>query len=200
MPFSIWQNNAPGTNYTLLPLPDAEGTSPAPRARVLAVANHVIGGVLLRQRRRQLTDCSGDRFGGLSSVCSSATRSVAPYGVDPVFNPGTTLFDADLSVGDYYNKSELNSFGVPYGFFPFGDEFVVVIDISMNENRATGILTYLKEGFYIDDLTSDVTVDVATYNSNLKIFSTMRITFTFSASGKIQARSPVNELIIGCCT
>lgn len=159
-PFSLWSHRATGSKYSLIPLPDdLPGDAPKPRARFLAVANRIIGGVVIKQHRKSPSSaCSGERFGALSGVCASAEPSAAPFGVDPVFNPGTTLFNPFLNVSNFYERSELNSFGVPFGFFPFEECscFPVVIDVNVNEERAEGILTYLREGFYIDEYTDTV--------------------------------------------
>ena len=44
-------------------------------------------------------------------------RSTAPFGVDPDFSPASAMYMPGLNVSDYYLPSELNSFGLPLGFF-----------------------------------------------------------------------------------
>lgn len=204
-PFSVWRNHAAGASYPLLPLPDAPNApNPAPRSRVLAGANRVLGGVLLRQLRRRPADCSGERFAALAGAACSAPDASdpnnAPFGVDPVFNIGTELYDPFINASKYYDKSELNSFGVPYGFFPSAasGEFIVLLDVNCNEERATAVLDYLEQGFFLDGLTDSLTVEVATYNNNLRVFLLMRVTFNFSPSGKIQARIPAAARTMSC--
>ena len=71
------------------------------------------------------------RFVGLAAICDNIRHLVvgyatgdAPYlggiGVDPVFLPSSTLYNAALVDSDWYNTStgsgDLNQNGVPYGF------------------------------------------------------------------------------------
>ena len=80
------------------------------RERLIGLTNRVIGGVLLHTTRMAYARCEDSRFAKIENNCASGT-SIEPYGVDPVFVMGSTLFDPDLdnekSLLHFYNCSEI---------------------------------------------------------------------------------------------
>lgn len=92
--------------------------------------------------------------------------------------------------------------GVPYGFFPnpvSGDSFSVVFDINMDQSRAADVITYLRDGGFLDDRTSSVTVQIVTFNAQLDLFSLVTVKMTFSSPGEIEARVLPSRGCIGGC-
>ncbi len=83
----------------------------------------------------------------------------------------SSLYDGNAQAGDYYNTSagayEIDQgTGVPYGFFsypldglPLG--YPVLFDTHISPFRATELLTYLKDGGYLDShMTEKMTLQV----------------------------------------
>lgn len=117
-----------------------------------------------------------------------------PFGSDPVFVQSSSLYNSALKASDYYTTDELNSLGVPFGFFPSPDDpyvFNVCIDINADQSRANATLTYLRDGFFLDAQTKTLTFEIVTYNANLRLFSSISVAMAFSTSGEIQARQCV---------
>lgn len=63
--------------------------------------------------------------------------------------------------------SNLKSF--EYGFFQ-GGIFQYFFDVNLQKSDAEKLLTYLKEGFFIDNATSNFQVHLATYNGLFSVF------------------------------
>ncbi|KAK9819873.1 hypothetical protein WJX72_003501 [[Myrmecia] bisecta] len=80
------------------------------RERRIGLTNRVIAGMLLQTTRTTPVNCSDSRFNNIESECKGHADT-APYGVDPVFKLGATLYNPDLdneaSVTSFYNCSEL---------------------------------------------------------------------------------------------
>ena len=88
------------------------------------------------------------------NACLALSR--APFGVDPEFNPGSRLFIPELNSSDYYTKEELNSRGVPLGFFArpmrgYPDGFPVLLHSEASAKKALLDTEYLVEGVFVDD-------------------------------------------------
>ena len=96
--------------------------------------------------------------------------------VDPAFITTSTI-GAGLQVhpNNYYENSEINSRGVPYGFYSveFGRRetgFPILIDVNAEETAFNKVITYLEEGFYLDKYTKSLKVEILTYNADLRYF------------------------------
>lgn len=84
----------------------------------VGTTNRIIGGMLLHVTRFSNSDCASTlRFDKLYDLCRGEVNTSA-YGMDPVFQYGSSIFRAGSKVrqSEYYNQSELNQFGVPFGF------------------------------------------------------------------------------------
>jgi hypothetical protein len=116
----------------------------AARYRLVGLTNRVVAGLLLYTQRTATVDC-GTRFDNIDSVCPSGGLYTAPFGVDPVFKLGTTIYNSALDnpelLARYYNCSAtissptyaedenavsnpypycnelFNAFNLPYGFY-----------------------------------------------------------------------------------
>ncbi|KAG2499695.1 hypothetical protein HYH03_002630 [Edaphochlamys debaryana] len=86
----------------------------AARYRYVGLTNRVVGGMLLHQVRTNETLCPDSKFNKIQKTCTGP-RTLASYGVDPVFKRGTTLYDPDMEDADYtkvvsiYNCSLLSA-------------------------------------------------------------------------------------------
>jgi hypothetical protein len=118
------------------------------------------------------------------------------FGIDPVFAAVSTLYDGKLNPLDFYNKTEFATSASPYGFFPhsydgqkgrvkpleevfpeIADYFLLFFDEHITNVRASKMITYLKDGNFIDEQTSEIKVEMSTINARSNILC--RIVFTF---------------------
>ena len=190
------------------------------RIRMLGVNNRVVAGILLHTTRADVESCGTTRFSHLGPSCTSETNlDVAPYGVDPIFLRTSEIFDEKMrpaaagnissfttsctppACGTFYSNDELNDRGTPFGFFhepldgnPNG--FSIFFDINKNEEQTNRMLTYIKDGFFIDDATRDLKVSTVTYNSGLGLFSYFTIMFEFNAGGSILIDSQIQTISV----
>ena len=108
-------------------------------------------------------------------------ESREPFGVDPTYVSTESLYRASNTPGEQYEASELKNSDTPYGFFYDGGcidcsdkqkvrDFPVMFDVNFNVSRTEEYLTMLKEGGYIDSMTSEFKVCYSSpilFNSNL---------------------------------
>lgn len=121
------------------------------------------------------------------------------------YNCSTLPSDTDLVHGlvDPYSKSGalvneppfcanlFNMRDVPFGFFhePLEgkpDGFPVWFDINLSEDQAQYWHQYLVEGLMLDVLTRELTVEMVTYNAELRMFSSVFVRFRFTDGGSIR--------------
>ena len=129
---------------------------------------------------RQAQDTCPGKFGSTGEeeslsgeVCQDPEHTdSSPFGVDPAFITTSTI-GAGLQVhpNNYYENSEINSRGVPYGFYSveFGRRetgFPILIDVNAEETAFNKVITYLEEGFYLDKYTKSLKVEILTYNAD----------------------------------
>ena len=125
---------------------------------------------------------SSNRFPTLTATCRDFNQpSVDPFGVDPVFSRSSSLFggvDLENNIGKYYNISELPVSGVPNGFSVRSSDleqgrngFSVFIDIMSSNKQANRIVSYMREGNFIDTSTKSIVVKFATFNPLLVRFT-----------------------------
>ena len=166
-----------------------------PRKRYIQGYNQVLGGVLVNQKRRTQIKCSnneGSMFEQLRMDCMSEEHNVSPFGVDPVFLDESSIFVKGLKKEDFYNASELDELGNPWGFthsklsgFEAYAGYPVLLDINMESSQAKNVLAYMVEGGYIDGGTSEVDIKTLTYNSNAGTFTLSTLKFDFELGGQI---------------
>lgn len=123
----------------------------------------------------------------------------------------STLNYATYDIPDPYSKAEryvnrepfcaelFNIRGVPYGFRSFLLEgkdtgFPVFFDINLSEAEAKKWYSYLEEGLFLDGETRSLTAELVTYNSELRIFGYLRVTFTFTDGGSIKVTHKLHTL------
>jgi len=107
-----------------------------------------------------------------------------PFGVDPVFRRGGSLYDAGARtrLGDYYNTSlgsaVFNALGNPLGFSPAsacvtGDHstFVAVVDASVTAARADQLARLLIEGGFLHRQLYSVSVKTVTFNADQSLWA-----------------------------
>ena len=172
--------------------------------------NTLIGGVLITQYRNERVSgfqCS-KRFPTLAASCRDFNRpSVEPFGVDPIFSRSSSLFggvDLENNIGKYYNVSELPVSGVPNGFHVRSSDlkkgkngFAVYIDIMMSKKQANRMISYMREGNFIDSLTKSIVVNIAAYNPVTLRFTNTRVHFEYSKGGSVEITSDTQALAVG---
>jgi len=65
------------------------------------------------------------------------------------------------------------------------DEFLAYFDVRNTRQQAKDMVTYLREGGFIDEYTSSVNVDFVTFNTNLNLFANVGFQFTWDIGGGI---------------
>ena len=148
------------------------------------------------------------RFPTLAASCRDFNRpSVEPFGVDPIFSRSSSLFggvDLENNIGKYYNVSELPVSGVPNGFRVRSTDlkkgkngFAVYIDIMMSKKQANRMISYMREGNFIDSLTKSIIVNIAAYNPVTLRFTNTRVHFEYSKGGSVEITSNTQALAVG---
>ncbi|CAL6334797.1 unnamed protein product [Bathycoccus prasinos] len=164
--------------------------------------NTLIGGVLITQYRSELTsgfNCS-KRYPQIASTCRNFKKnSIAPFGVDPVFSRSSSLFggvEVENNIGKYYNVSELPPTGVPNGFTVRSSDlergrtgFAVYIDIMTSKEQANRIISYMREGNFIDASTKSIVVSFVSFNPTKVRFINTRVHIEYSKGGSVEIRS-----------
>ena len=132
-------------------------------------------------------------------ICLGSRRDSTPFGTDPMFASFSSLYDGRVDPFEYYNSSEFASLTSqnPFGFFPHrydfktgtdkvhtlyqneADNFLVYLDERISSSQAQKIITYLTDGNFIDQQTSEITVEMNTLNAANKLFCKFRFTFTW---------------------
>lgn len=198
----------------LVPKPSNDATDPVPiddsvdRRRYIGGKNVVIGGLLMHQVRQAQDTCPG-KFGSTREEeslsgevwCQDPEHTdSSPFGVDPAFITTSTI-GAGLQVhpNNYYENSEINSRGVPYGFYSveFGRRetgFPILIDVNAEETAFNKVITYLEEGFYLDKYTKSLKVEILTYNADLRYFCRYVSEFLFTQAGSILVESTADAM------
>jgi hypothetical protein len=133
----------------------------------------------------------------------------SPFGRDPVFTATSGLYAGELAMDDFYGASEqvLDTEGgrpaSPYGFFPHfydtglgrnassaskdaafvvperANEFMLYFDERLDYYQASRMLTYMKDGGFVDYQTREISVEMNTLNAEVGLFSTFEFRFQF---------------------
>jgi len=170
-----------------------------PRRRHIGMRHVVVGGVVLNQQRSEPGQCNyAGRFDDLGANCAGSELIHRPYGVDPVFLTTSTLYDEYIASRKalYYDVDDPTQADPlshqPYGFRHVGSGFPIVLDINLDQASARKRVTYLKEGFYIDELTKGLTLDLLIYNGPSGLFASIQYDCKFQDSGLIKMDFNVN--------
>jgi hypothetical protein len=180
-----------------------------PRHRLLGLKNTIVGGVLIQLKRVKTNACPRDNdFSDLQPFCSSNTEQDEPYGADGAFMEASQLYNPLLlaRLGDYYLNDATRAYNaqeminrvttMPYGFqYQAAPEnsggkgssgFHVFLDVNFNEEKIRRVLQYMKDGFYIDQASSELKVSCLCYNGEAQVFMVAIFTFEFSPSGPLK--------------
>ncbi|KAK3233701.1 hypothetical protein CYMTET_56024 [Cymbomonas tetramitiformis] len=137
--------------------------------------------------------CSA-RFAHLEAPCLRG-RWEGRYGSDPVFRPGSSLFDSTLlgKEGDYYNTSgALRVTGVPMPFAPraapgFSGGQPFHFDTRMHAYRAWESYVFVDEGRAVQEAsTKAVDVRMMLWNSQQQVWSSARLNWYRTLGGALK--------------
>ena len=138
-----------------------------------------------------------------SSLCRTTTLDGTPYGLDPSFLPSSSIYNGKLEIVNFYSETEIIASSTStvagvnvttrptaLGFFPqshglnkslvrAGEEniFRLFFDGRITTNQANSMVTYMIDGGFIDDQTSEVTVEFVTFSPSLNKFSLTSFSF-----------------------
>ncbi|GAQ81488.1 hypothetical protein KFL_000810290 [Klebsormidium nitens] len=185
-------------------------------------SNRVIAGLLFRQSRRAYSkkECGdfqhiynktgqffyhayGNRYGVVDPWCEHyPVDPRAPFGIDPVFLPSSSLYNANLSALDYYKPEEISSLtGLPYAFYEreskaAGKGFNVLLDINLSAQRAQDWFTYLVDGRFFHRQTDEVSIQLLTFNGVYRLFSVMDVQIQFTDAESLTIVPRVDSLTV----
>eukprot|EP00241_Pyramimonas_parkeae_P014849 CAMPEP_0114310634 /NCGR_PEP_ID=MMETSP0059-20121206/19361_1 /TAXON_ID=36894 /ORGANISM="Pyramimonas parkeae, Strain CCMP726" /LENGTH=1600 /DNA_ID=CAMNT_0001434685 /DNA_START=69 /DNA_END=4871 /DNA_ORIENTATION=+ len=205
--FDIWSHNDAlhHEDYDLVPdskqIDGLEGLR-----RFVTNKNRVLVGMLLVLERYDKDGrCAAvDDYHELYPHCLGEPLS-APYGIDPMFQFGTDLFVEAVAErqSEYYDPSDVNEAGVPYGFhhhriagFERHPGYPIVFDVNLLPERALDMLTYMKEGHYLDFESQRLTVQLLTFNGNNGMFGNTVVTMEFLLHGGVKITHAVSGLVL----
>jgi hypothetical protein len=125
-------------------------------------------------------------------------RDAEFFGIDPVFAAFSSLYDGKLNPFDFYKKNEFTSSVNPYGFFPhtydgqkgankplkevvpeISDDFLLFFDEHVTSVRASKMIAYIRDGNFIDEQTSEITIEMNTINARNNLLCKTVFTFTW---------------------
>jgi len=72
--------------------------------------------------------------------------------------------------------------------------YPVWLDVQHSEPAATALLEYVRAALFLDAQTTEVTVQLCTYNAALHIFALGRVRFRLDAGGHVEATSRISVL------
>ena len=121
---------------------------------------------------------------------------VQPWGQDPVFEPGSSLFDSSLAGQEsvYYNlTSEFNPLGAPYMWLNDGvapeSDVSLVIDNNVGADRANALWRAVDEGRFLDRATKGLTASVLAFNVEYEVFGYVETRYSWKEDGSIHVES-----------
>ncbi|EFJ47854.1 hypothetical protein VOLCADRAFT_91478 [Volvox carteri f. nagariensis] len=198
--------------------------------RRLFRSSRLVGGVLLHAVRRPFDehghctdpradfsnlnfDCvrhyipgeRGNSSSFLKALLGGESDSLGPYGVDPVFLKGSSMYDIQLAdkVSHYYNttsgSAEVSPTGAPHLYFHrplqgLPDGFPVLLPNSLREERMRDVLTYLKDSNFLDRFTRSLIAELLVFSSELRVFGHMTLQFTWSYDGRVHMNYSISGL------
>jgi hypothetical protein len=206
-PFSIWAFGPERRNVSIRP------SSGRVRAKTLTPFNNIVGGIILSQYRRKDADCSAknqDAIRVLTGryICQAADRGDGPFGIDPVFQKSSSLYNGKLSISDYYadneraEASETNTSSYPFAFFPHQwqnggfkqRDYIsqsnigvhkLFFDTRISSKQSQNLVQFMKDGMFISDRTEMIEMEIITYNADFDIFGILTVQFTWDLGGGI---------------
>jgi Polycystin cation channel len=117
--------------------------------------------------------------------CSDLPTETQVYDLPDPYSKTDALVNRAPYCANLYNMRN-----VPFGFFHYSladtpDGFPVWFDINLSEDQAQYWYNYLQEGLMLDVLTRQMTVELVTYNAELRMFSSVFVRFRFTDGGAI---------------
>ncbi|KAK3281363.1 hypothetical protein CYMTET_10850 [Cymbomonas tetramitiformis] len=172
-------------------------------------AEQVISGMLMMAWRRKGISCT-DRFNHLqlgqwSNECYLGAYNSEPYGADPIFAAGRSLFDERLErfMEEYYDPSTVdtrNGKNIPRPFNPrtvdgIAKPFLASVYIKANLSgfRAMQLTDLLSEAMYLDQTSSELFAVLPLYNPNVDLVSYITISFVRLSGGQWEVSSSVTR-------
>jgi hypothetical protein len=118
--------------------------------------------------------------------------------LNKLFNP-----TGQVSKADYYNETDPDYVNqktkLPLGFHYLDDSansgysgFPVFLDTNLDSSKASALAAMMKEGFFLDEYTTDVKVLSLVYNPQLSYFGVASVDFTHDIHGYIDVSSKIN--------
>ncbi|KAK3237812.1 hypothetical protein CYMTET_52134 [Cymbomonas tetramitiformis] len=187
-------------------------------------ANRVTGGMSLELRRQErvLPDSAActTRFRHLNAPCQardvmSQEASAQRYGLDPVFNLASSMYDPAvvMAADAYYNTSnksghvappllpsqvlEVRISTEPYFPYPFVERegvYTVWIDAGLVSQRAQQLLKLMEEGNFLDSSSRSLVATLVTYQASHQVFAVQRMEFLWMAGGYVRASYHINTV------
>ena len=176
-----------------------------PRTRAFLEGNRIIGGILLTQSRKKLRFCKNleaDLKEQAGKVCLGDTEYNGAYGVDSTFVKTSELYRETNEWSHFYDSSELKDGGtLPRGFFfdmgcayrvngdpniqcsPGPRNFPIMLHIDHNVSKAADMLTFLKDGNYIDSQTMELVASITFLNLRTGNLCLIQVKFAPTRSG-----------------
>lgn len=169
--------------------------------RFVAGKNKLLIGMLLHQTRGTNQPCKDSRFKKLYASCLEDSAATAPFGADPAFLPSSVLYQASQNQSDYYASSEINAYGVPYGFFSrptrgYSAGYSIIFDSNLDNTGAKQHLQYLLDGFFLDNATTSLLAQLITFNGETQDFTDVEVMTTFQKGGKLAVETSVRSIVV----
>ena len=143
-----------------------------------------------------------------ATTCLGDTSDSAPYGWDPVLLPTSSIYNGKVTYDSAYKPAEKapsEFFDAAFGFFNHSydaasgdrkaqthvdseraDRFLAFLDSRMTQSAAVDVVSYLRDGGFIDAQTQAVTVEWVTFNNNANIFAHVAVEFKWNEGGSIE--------------
>jgi hypothetical protein len=149
--------------------------------------NPVMGGMMVSSSRVDGDISVSKRFGNLRKRSLYKWTPGTGWGVDPVFVWSSDIYDEDLELSDYYNTSDKKMFSerlpgvtTPNPFQPESSSHTAELffDSNLVLAHAYRYVEYAELGYYLDPLTSAITVTLVTLNEDLGTSTLTTVEFT----------------------
>ena len=138
--------------------------------------NPVMGGMVVSSSRVEGDIPVSKRFASMEKQSLFKWEPGTGWGVDPVFVWSSEIYDEELDVGDFYNTSDKSLFSerlpgvvTPNPFQPESSSHTAELffDSSLVRAHAYRYVEYAQLGYYLDQLTSAISVTLVTLNEDL---------------------------------
>mmetsp|Transcript_7341 Transcript_7341/g.17252 ORF Transcript_7341/g.17252 Transcript_7341/m.17252 type:complete len:523 (+) Transcript_7341:1041-2609(+) len=178
--------------------------------RPVTPSNQLVGAVVISQTRSAPApcalahDCTGRCEGARAQIVGQVGAgreclggdSRQPFGVDPFFLQTSPLYNG-LPPNLWYAEQEFGDSGLPWGFFPLDParvkdsryfsehHFNAYLDARMDLRQAERAVDFLEQGFFYDNYTSTLEVQLLTFNAELDAIAALGILFKVTKGGEV---------------